>query len=140
MTTFSKQIARIRSGDRQALDELIRISRDGKGWLARLEADEREATGINTLKVRYNKVFGYFIEVPKAKSDSVPEHYIRKQTLVNAERLLPTRSRHLKPGCWVLKMSGQNLNIRFLPRLRTKQRFITSGFRIFPDFWDVWTG
>lgn len=78
----------IREGYNQELDELIRMSRDGKGWLAKLESDEREATGIHTLKVRYNKVFGYYIEIPKARSESVPAHYVRKQTLVNAERYI----------------------------------------------------
>ena len=70
------------------LDELIRISRDGKGWLAELEAKERETTGIHSLKVKFNKVFGYFIEVSRTHSESVPDHYVRKQTLVNAERYI----------------------------------------------------
>ncbi len=78
----------IREGYNAELDELIQISQDGKGWLARLENQEREATGIGALKVRFNKVFGYFIEVPKARSDAVPDHYVRKQTLVNAERYI----------------------------------------------------
>jgi DNA mismatch repair protein MutS len=78
----------IKSGYNGELDELVQISRDGKGWLARLEVAEREATGINTLKVRYNKVFGYYIEVPKSRTASVPVHYVRKQTLVNAERYI----------------------------------------------------
>jgi len=78
----------IKSGYDAQLDELIQISRDGKGWLARLEVEEREKTGISSLKVRYNKVFGYYIEVPKARSESVPSHYVRKQTLVNAERYI----------------------------------------------------
>jgi len=78
----------IKTGCHPHLDELIQISRDGKGWLARLEVTEREKTGISTLKVRYNKVFGYYIEVPKARSESVPEAYVRKQTLVNAERYI----------------------------------------------------
>ncbi|MDJ0802241.1 MAG: DNA mismatch repair protein MutS [Desulfobacterales bacterium] len=78
----------IRSGYDAELDDLIQISRDGKGWLARLENQEREATGIGALKVRFNKVFGYFIEVPKTRSDAVPAHYVRKQTLVNAERYI----------------------------------------------------
>ena len=78
----------IKDGYNSKLDELIQISRDGKGWLARLEVREREATGINTLKVRYNKVFGYYIEVPKSRSESVPVNYVRKQTLVNAERYI----------------------------------------------------
>jgi DNA mismatch repair protein MutS len=78
----------IRMGYHTELDELIRLSRDSKGYLAELEVREKEATGINTLKVRYNKVFGYYIEVSKNQSDSVPAHYVRKQTLVNAERYI----------------------------------------------------
>jgi DNA mismatch repair protein MutS len=78
----------IKTGYDPELDELVHISRDGKGWLARLEVKERETTGINSLKVRYNKVFGYYIEVPKARSEAVPAHYVRKQTLVNAERYI----------------------------------------------------
>ncbi len=78
----------IKTGYNQALDELVQISRDAKGWLAQLEVREKESTGINSLKVRYNKVFGYYIEIPKSRSDSVPANYVRKQTLVNAERYI----------------------------------------------------
>ena len=78
----------IKIGFNPALDSLIRISRDGKGFLAELEANERKKTGINSLKVRYNKVFGYYIEVPNAHRPSIPVHYVRKQTLVNAERYI----------------------------------------------------
>lgn len=78
----------IRMGYHAGLDELIRLSRDSKGYLAELEVREKEATGINTLKVRFNKVFGYYIEVSKNQSESVPVHYVRKQTLVNAERYI----------------------------------------------------
>ncbi|MCK5420357.1 MAG: DNA mismatch repair protein MutS, partial [Desulfobacterales bacterium] len=74
----------IKPGYHKELDELVKISRDGKGWLAKLEVQEREAAGINTLKVRYNKVFGYYIEVPKSRASDVPANYVRKQTLVNA--------------------------------------------------------
>ncbi|MBW2656930.1 MAG: DNA mismatch repair protein MutS, partial [Deltaproteobacteria bacterium] len=78
----------IKTGYNQALDELVQISRDAKGWLAQLEVREKESTGINSLKVRYNKVFGYYIEIPKSRSGSVPANYVRKQTLVNAERYI----------------------------------------------------
>ncbi|MGM0451907.1 MAG: DNA mismatch repair protein MutS [Thermodesulfobacteriota bacterium] len=78
----------IRRGYDAELDELIAIAHDGKSFLAELEAGEREKTGINTLKVRYNRVFGYYIEVSKANTAAVPEHYVRKQTLVNAERYI----------------------------------------------------
>jgi DNA mismatch repair protein MutS len=86
----------IRKGYHEELDELIRISRDGKGWLAELEEKERNQTGINTLKVRFNKVFGYFIEVPRSHSETVPDHYVRKQTLVNAERYITDDLKHFE--------------------------------------------
>ncbi|MCF6179919.1 MAG: DNA mismatch repair protein MutS [Geopsychrobacter sp.] len=78
----------IRDGYNEQLDELRSISREGKGWIARLEQDEKKRSGINALKVKYNKVFGYFLEVPRRFSDDVPEDYQRKQTLANAERFI----------------------------------------------------
>lgn len=78
----------IRQGVNSELDELRTIRKDGKNWIAELESREREATGVKTLKVGYNRVFGYYIEVSKANSASVPENFIRKQTLVNAERFI----------------------------------------------------
>ncbi len=78
----------IKTGFHEVLDELIRISTDGKGWLIDLECQEKERTGITALKVRYNKVFGYYLEIPKSRLADVPDHYIRKQTLVNAERYI----------------------------------------------------
>ncbi|MEM7009715.1 MAG: DNA mismatch repair protein MutS, partial [Thermodesulfobacteriota bacterium] len=78
----------IKEGVNAELDELRSIRRDGKKWIAELEGREKEATGITSLKIGYNKVFGYYIEVTKTHLDSVPEHYIRKQTLVNAERYI----------------------------------------------------
>jgi len=78
----------IRKGFNPELDELIEISHDGKRWLAELETREKEKTGIPTLKVRYNKVFGYYIEISKSYTHTIPIHYVRKQTLVNAERYI----------------------------------------------------
>ena len=78
----------IRSGIHPELDELRVVLHDGKSMLARMEQEEKTRTGISTLKVRYNRVFGYYIEVPQSKSDKVPQDYIRKQTLVNAERFI----------------------------------------------------
>ena len=78
----------IKPGFDEGLDQLIRSSREGKDWISRLEAKERRATGINSLKVGFNKVFGYYIEVSKTNIGSVPTHYVRKQTLVNAERYI----------------------------------------------------
>ena len=70
------------------LDALREIGREGKGWILQLEAEERKKTGISSLKVRYNQVFGYYIEVTKSNLHLVPAQYIRKQTLVNAERFI----------------------------------------------------
>jgi DNA mismatch repair protein MutS len=78
----------IKEGYDRELDELIAISRNGKQWIAVLEEKERKKTGINSLKVGFNSVFGYYIEVTKANTDLVPDDYIRKQTLVNAERYI----------------------------------------------------
>ena len=78
----------IRPGFHAELDELRRISREGKGWIARLEQEEKERTGISSLKVRYNRVFGYYIEVTRTHLDKVPDDYQRKQTLAGAERFI----------------------------------------------------
>jgi DNA mismatch repair protein MutS len=76
----------IADGYHAELDELRSISREGKGYIARLEARERERSGISSLKVRYNRVFGYYIEVTRANLAAVPADYERRQTLANAER------------------------------------------------------
>jgi DNA mismatch repair protein MutS len=85
---FVNEGGMIKTGFNAELDELISMSRDGKKWMAELETKEKDTTGIASLKVGYNKVFGYFIEIPKARSKTVPLHYVRKQTLVNAERYI----------------------------------------------------
>jgi len=78
----------IADGFNEELDELRAISREGKGFIARLEAKEKARTGISSLKIRYNKVFGYYIEVTKTNLSGIPEDYIRRQTLANAERFI----------------------------------------------------
>ena len=76
----------VRRGVHAELDELVELATEGKGALARLESEERQRTGIGSLKVRYNRVFGYYIEVTNSNLGSVPDNYVRKQTLANAER------------------------------------------------------
>ena len=78
----------IAPGYNAELDELRAISSEGKGFIARLEAQERTRTGISTLKIRYNRVFGYSIEITKSNLASVPADYVRRQTLANAERYI----------------------------------------------------
>jgi DNA mismatch repair protein MutS len=78
----------IREGYNSELDELIKITRDGKAWIADLAQTEQKRTGISNLKIGYNRVFGYYIEISKANLNLVPSDYIRKQTLVNGERYI----------------------------------------------------
>ncbi|GJQ52688.1 MAG: DNA mismatch repair protein MutS [Anaerolineaceae bacterium] len=78
----------IRAGYSQELDSVVEASRHAREWIANLESVERTKTGIKTLKVGYNKVFGYYIEISRGAAEKAPEHYIRKQTLVNAERFI----------------------------------------------------
>ena len=78
----------IRPGYSDELDEIAESAREAKAWVASLEARERKRTGIKNLRVGYNKVFGYYIEVTKSFTDRVPDDYVRKQTLVNAERYI----------------------------------------------------
>ncbi len=78
----------IKAGYSQELDDIMEASRSARQWIADLEVVERERTGIKNLKVGYNKVFGYYIEITKSHIERAPEEYIRKQTLVNAERYI----------------------------------------------------
>jgi DNA mismatch repair protein MutS len=78
----------IREGYNSELDELIRITRDGKSWIAELAQTEKKRTGISNLKIGYNRVFGYYIEISKGSLNLVPSDYIRKQTLANGERYI----------------------------------------------------
>ena len=78
----------IRDGFDQELDRSAPCCGTGKGWIARLESEEREKTGIKSLKIAYNNVFGYYLEVSRANLHLVPQDYIRKQTLANAERFI----------------------------------------------------
>ncbi len=80
----------------QELDELRKISTQGKNWILELEKDERERTGIKSLKIGFNRVFGYYIDISKTRLTGTPENYIRKQTLVNSERFITPRLKELE--------------------------------------------
>ncbi len=86
----------IRPGYHPNVDELRKARTEGKNWIAALETKERERTGIESLKVRYNQVFGYYIEITKANLSRVPTDFIRKQTLVNAERFMTSELKELE--------------------------------------------
>ena len=86
----------IKEGYDSDIDTLKNAKRDGKSWLAQLENDDRERTGIKNLKIKYNKVFGYYFEVTNSYKNMVPEDYVRKQTLANAERYTTPRLKELE--------------------------------------------
>ncbi len=86
----------IKLGYDEEIDKLKTAQTEGKNWLVKLEADEKEKTGIKNLKIGFNKVFGYFIEVTKSNLDQVPERFIRKQTLTNAERYITEELKNLE--------------------------------------------
>lgn len=86
----------IREGYNKDLDEFRMASKEGKNWLMQIQAKEQERTGIRTLKVRFNQVFGYYIEITKSNLSLTPDDYIRKQTLVNAERFITPELKELE--------------------------------------------
>ena len=81
----------IKLGYDEEIDKLKTATTEGKNWMIKLEAEEREKTGIKGLKVGFNKVFGYFIEVTKSNLSQVPDRYIRKQTLTNCRKIYNRR-------------------------------------------------
>ena len=86
----------IKDGYNETVDKYRNAKKEGKQWLSELEASEREKTGIRTLKVKFNKVFGYYIEVTNSFKDQVPDYYTRKQTLTNAERFITPKLKELE--------------------------------------------
>ena len=108
----------IRNGYNEELDELQAIMSDGKGILTRIELEEKEKTGIKTLKVGYNRVFGYYIEVSRLYSDQVPDHYIRKQTLANAERYITQELKELEARVLGAKDRAVALEYQLFTKIR----------------------
>lgn len=86
----------IKEGYNAQVDEYRKAMTDGTSWLAQIQEQERESTGIKTLKVGFNKVFGYYIEVSAGQTKNVPEHYVRKQTLVNGERYITQKLKDIE--------------------------------------------
>ena len=86
----------IRDGYNEEVDTLRRAKSEGKGWLAKLEEEEREKTGIKNLKIKYNKVFGYYLEATNSYKNMVPDYFMRKQTLANAERYITPELKELE--------------------------------------------
>ena len=113
-----KEGGMMRDGYDARLDELRSASREGKVWLAEMETRERRATGIDSLKIRYNSVFGYYIEVTKANLAKVPEHYRRKQTLANAERFVTEELKQMESTILGADERARQLEYELFCRLR----------------------
>ena len=107
-----------KSGFNADLDELLSLIHDGKTWIAKLEEDERQKTGISTLKVGYNRVFGYFIEVSAAQKHKVPDYYLAKQTLVNSERYVSPRLKEYEAKVLSAEEKIKNLEHELFRQLR----------------------
>ena len=107
-----------RDGYDSDLDELRRASRDGKNWISHLQEREIAATGIKSLKVRYNSVFGYFIEVTKSNLANVPAHYTRKQTTVGGERFVTPELKEMEAKILGADERARQLEYQFFQKLR----------------------
>lgn len=115
-----KEGGMIREGFNKELDELILILHDTKTYLANLERRERERTAIQSLKVRFNQVFGYYIEITKANLSSVPADYIRKQTLVNCERFITPELKEFEEKILTAEMKRFELEYHLFEEIRKK--------------------
>jgi len=113
-----KEGGMIRDGFEAALDELRAAQRGGKDWIAKLQADEITATGIASLKVRFNSVFGYYIEVTKSNLDKVPAHYHRKQTVANGERFITPELKEMEGKILGAEERGVKLEYEIFQRVR----------------------
>jgi DNA mismatch repair protein MutS len=108
----------IRSGYSEPLDELRQLTSGGREWIARYQADQVQNSGIPNLKVGYNKVFGYYIEVTNAHRDKVPDHFIRKQTLKNAERYVTPELKEYEEKVLTAEEKSQQLEYDLFVELR----------------------
>ncbi len=108
----------IKDGFDETIDHLRNAKHDGKQWLAQLEEEDRNRTGIKNLKIKYNKVFGYYFEVTNSYKDLIPEDYIRKQTLANAERYTTPRLKELEDTILNAEDKLQNLEYDLFCRIR----------------------
>jgi len=109
----------IRDGYSDELDRLRELTSSGKGWIAELQQSERERTGIPSLKIGYNKVFGYYLEVTKTHAEKVPDDYIRKQTLVAAERYVTPELKEKEDEVLQAEERAQGLEYDLFSELRT---------------------
>ncbi|MCX6899309.1 MAG: DNA mismatch repair protein MutS [Verrucomicrobia bacterium] len=110
----------IRESFSPELDEIRRASKEGKEWIAKLQQDEIERTGISSLKVRYNQVFGYFIEITRSNLAKVPDNYIRKQTIANGERFITPELKEVEGKILGADDRATKLEVELFHQVRAK--------------------
>lgn len=108
----------VRSGVSAELDELHTLARDAKGWMARFQSEEIARTGMNGLKVGFNSVFGYFLEVPRGQVERVPAHWIRKQTVKNAERYVTPELKEFEEKVLHAEERARDLELAIFEEMR----------------------
>uniref|UniRef100_A0A7C4Y436 DNA mismatch repair protein MutS n=1 Tax=candidate division WOR-3 bacterium TaxID=2052148 RepID=A0A7C4Y436_UNCW3 len=124
----------IKEGVSSELDELRNISRNGKKWLIEFEKREKEKTGISSLKVGYNTVFGYYIEVTKSNLSLVPNHYIRKQTLTNAERFITDELKNFEEKILGAEEKIKKIELEIFSNLREELKEEIDKLKSLSDF------
>src|SRR4030042_2013144 len=110
----------IKKGFSQELDRLRSISKDGQSWLRNYQKQQAERTGINNLKVGYNKVFGYYIEINHSSADKVPGDYVRKQTIKNAERYITDELKEYETQALTAEEKALELELRLFEQIRSR--------------------
>lgn len=121
----------IKKGFNKELDELIDIKTNIKDILLSIEAKEREKTGIKTLRIGYNKIFGFFFELPKSQSNELPAYFVRKQTLVNNERVITEELKNLENSVLGSEEKARNLEFELLNKL------VENTKEIIPEIYDL---
>ena len=120
----------IKDGYHVELDELRKITKEGTRWIAELEARERSRTGIESLKIKFNQIFGYYIEITKANLGKVPQDYHRKQTLVNAERFMTEELRQLEDRMTGATQKVKNLELSLFTEVLIRVSQATTRIQI----------
>lgn len=125
----------VREGYRPDLDELIRLTTKGEELLLALETREREKSGISTLKVRYNQVFGYFFEVTNSHLSKIPGHFVRKQTLANAERFSSTELQELEEKLLSAQLRREDQEAEVFRTLRKQSLSLAAHLQVLAQRW-----
>ena len=125
-----KEGGMIQEGYNIYLDELRSATKEGKNWIADLQKKEQERTGIKSLKIRYNRVFGYYIEISKSNLENAPKNYLRKQTLVNAERFITPELKEIEDKITGAEEKSKALEYELFQEIRTQVLTETANIQL----------